>query len=145
MNLTYLKKLNIFLMLVLLFSTISCQEDEPIDPIVGNWKLVKKSVNRSFVNLSECLLQKNIEFYSDGKVIFNNYYIEDGTENCEFQKSTKTWSGGNNGNYGVDSGSIFNQNRSLKIENSQLYYSFDGWEFVDNQIETTDLVFIYEK
>lgn len=145
MNLIHLKKLNIFLVIILLFSIISCQEDEPVDPIIGNWVLVKKSVNSSFVDISECEFQKNIEFYSDKKVIFNNYYIDDETGNCEFQNSTETWSIGNNGNYGVDSGSIFNQNRGFKIENSQLFYFFDGWEFVNGQIASTGLVFIYEK
>ena len=137
-------KLNLLIIIILFFATSSCEREESIDPIIGTWKLVDKSVNGTFVEISECLFRSNLEFHTDNTVTFNAYFEDEDTRNCEFQSYINNWSE-SNGNYAVYSGSLFNQNRTLTLENSQLLYSLESWEIIGTDVIATDLVFIYEK
>jgi hypothetical protein len=133
------------ILIILLVSFVSCnKDDETLDPIIGNWKLVEKSVDGVIVEFTECLSQNRLEFYSDETVSFNNFFTDIETGNCESQNRIESWEN-YNGHYRVFNGSLFNQERTLSLESSQLIYSFESWEITDNDIITSDLIFTYEK
>lgn len=139
-------KVNLLFISILFFVATGCEKEEKsIDPIIGKWMLVNKSIDGSNVELTECLLKNNVIFSTDESVTFNSYNINEDSGDCEFQSWVETWSGGNNGRYGVYSGSLFIQERWFKIENSQLIYYVEGWEITENEVITHDLFITYEK
>ena len=140
-------RLKLIIISLCLVFAIGCNKDkeEPIDPIVGTWFLVKNTIDGSSVEMTECSLQTNLVFSEDKKVTFNSHVIQDGTGYCEFQTWNETWVDGKDGNYGVYSGSLFIQERGFILKDSQLTYFLDSWEFIDGTIVTSDVKLIYEK
>ncbi|WP_400076814.1 hypothetical protein [Winogradskyella sp. R77965] len=145
-------KINLFLSTLFIFLILNCEKGDltDSDPIVGNWQLIIKKVDNTQVELTNCLAQNTLQFLIernsiDNKVIFNNYYTDEETDDCLSSIETEYWTRGNSGYYGVHNESLFNQNRSFRIINSRLYYAIDGWDFTDDGIEVTEFVYIYEK
>lgn len=140
-------RLKLMIMCLSLVFAIGCNKDEnePIDPIVGTWFLVKHTIDSSEVEMTDCSLQSNLVFTEDKMVTFNSYFIKEETNNCEFQTWNETWGDGKDGNYGVHSGSLFIQDRGFRLRNSLLTYFLESWEFTDDGIVTSDVELIYEK
>ncbi len=133
------------LSLVVLFLGIaSCQQEEINDPIVGTWKLTSRSVDGVPLEINDCLLKNTVEFDIYNRVFFDKYDMNESTGDCELQTYTEQW-GIFEGVYSIHNGSLFDQQASLAIEDSQLIYSFQSWEFIGYQLITSDVVIVYEK
>jgi len=137
-------RINILFIAIVFFIVTGCEKDQ-LDPIIGKWILVNKSIDGSNVELTDCILKSNVIFSNDKNVTFNAYNIKDDTGDCEFQSWVETWSGGKNGRYGVYNGSLFIQERWFQIENSQLIYYVEAWEITEEDVITHDIFIEYEK
>lgn len=138
-------KANYLIVIVLLVSFFSCDtDDETTDPIIGNWVLVEKSMDGNVVEFTDCLSRNRVEFYANQTASFKNFVINDATGNCDSDSFDQTWEN-NKGYYRVFNASKFDQEQKLSLSNSQLIYSYESWEVINDDIITTDLVFTYEK
>ena len=85
--------------LILFFFSLllnSCQKDNnnPIDPIIGNWKLAVVRQNDSLVNLNPCVLKSTIEIYIDTRLCCHNY-VSDTLNICKAYTHVKKGYGSN--------------------------------------------------
>ncbi|WP_299399170.1 lipocalin family protein [uncultured Gelidibacter sp.] len=134
-----------FILIALLVSFFSCDtDDETTDPIIGNWVLVEKSMDGTVVEFTDCLSRNRVEFYSNQTVSFKNFVTNDDTGTCDPYIIEQSWEH-NKGYYRVFNASKFDQEQKISISNSQLIYSYESWEVINDDIITTDLVFTYEK
>ena len=141
-----MKKVKFLPLLLLVCSILSCTKEEStvINPITGKWYMKQFIRNDSIITLDDCALMKSIEFTND-KYYNENYFKKDSLNICRFNGT----SGGKwtfeNGKYELDNGSLFDQKLKVWINNKDLYYSFEGWRFVGNSIQTSDIIVIYLK
>jgi hypothetical protein len=131
-------------LVVLFFVITSCQQEEINDPIVGTWKLISRSVDGVPLEMNECLLKSTVVFDIYNTVFFDKYDMNENTGDCELVTYTEEWQIFE-GVYSIHNGSLFDQQATIAIENSQLIHSFQGWEFVGSQLITSDVVVVYEK
>jgi hypothetical protein len=136
-----------FFILILLIATFisSCDGDDISDPTLGEWIIVLEKSNGSDIELSSCRLQSTITIEKE-RIYFNNYFIDEDTENCENSMRSERIKRGSNNFMTIDRASVFNQNLRLELKGDQIWYSFDGWDlFNPNGATSTRIDLIYEK
>ncbi|WP_189604701.1 lipocalin family protein [Salinimicrobium marinum] len=57
---------------------------------MGKWQYESTTFNGSLYTPDDCEAQSTIEFFSNGKLTYIDYYI-DSEENCVFEAEQETW------------------------------------------------------
>ncbi len=136
----------IFISLLITFLLVNCNRFElnkEQDPLIGKWKMFKKTKDGLNIPIDECLSSNFIEFKTNNKYIETISY-KDSLDNCFTYNDYGEWYF-YNGNYNIDNLTIINQNRKIKIENDILIYYYQAWNDPFGNFTTNDIERYYKK
>lgn len=125
-----------------IFLLYNCKrDDEPKNEIFGMWKLKTSYTNGKEDNLSECSLKSTLEIPDQFSAKFTNYYVENDLcknyiDAGKLYKESET-------SYIYDPPSLMDQRQRIKINQNQLIYSWDSWDFVGGNLVSTPVVVVY--
>lgn len=111
------------------------RDDEPKNEIFGTWKLKKSYTNGKENNLSECRLKSILEIPDQFSAKFTNYYMED--DLCKNYIDAGALYKESETSYIYDPPSLMDQRQRITINQNQLIYSWDSWEFVNGTLVST--------
>ncbi|TPN86259.1 lipocalin-like domain-containing protein [Aquimarina algicola] len=144
-----IKKVNatyFFLSLMIFFSCSNDDDENVIDPIVGEWKLNERIENGSTLTISNCEVNDRIEFLNEGTIIDRFFEPDTNGNQCrEIIDDSGSWEKTSESEYRIiiDDGDVnyvatvvFSQNNTVQVQEYTLNDGSESFTLIDTYEKT---------